>query len=287
MPRWVGVFVVAFMLFVVAGVGVVYIQRSRVDAEMLRCQNNLREISLFAIRPVDGAQPNPHLLSEIPSGTIVTSAAMPEDRLSWYITAIPWLDQKRLPDPDLLTRIERHQPWNSAKNAEAARLKLPMLLCPGLPPEIIANEPAPTSYFGTAGLGVDAATLRIRKADLRLGNFGDWQLWAIPPEAGCFRYDGPTPFEAIADGLGQTIMLGEREPSPGAWLHGGPSTVRGFDTSAAAPPPVGVGGQFGGGHPAAANFAYADGHVAPISIRVDPLVLKSQLTIKGSDKFDE
>lgn len=287
MPRWLGVVVVVIILVLFAGMGVVYVQRTRVEADMLRCQNHLREIGLFSARPAVGAAPNPHLRNAVPAGTIDTSAAKPTDRLSWYATAIPWLDQKLLPEADLFARIDRHQPWNSATNAEAARLKLPMLLCPGLPPTVVPNEPAPTSYFGTSGLGVDAAALRIRKADLRLGNFGDWQLWAIPPEAGCFRYDAPTPFEAIEDGLAQTIMIGEREPSPGPWLQGGPATVRGYDTSANAPPPIGFGGQFGGGHPAAANFAFADGHVAPISIHVDPQVLKTQLTIRGAVRNEE
>jgi len=279
LPRWIGLFVIAIILFLLAGMGIVLRQRMRVDADMLRCQNHLREISIFAGRFSQENPAQPALTNEIPAGTIANRALPTEDRLSWFVTALPWLDQKRLPMADLASRVERSQPWNSKENTDVSRLKLPMLLCPGLPPMVAANQPAPTSYFGTAGLGIEAAKLTIRRVDLRLGNFGSWQPWQVPEGAGCFRYEMPTPFVVIADGLSQTIMIGEREPSPGPWLQGGPSTVRGYDIAPDAPPPVGTGGQFGGGHPAVANFAFADGHVAPISVHIDPQLLRLQLTI--------
>jgi hypothetical protein len=143
------------------------------------------------------------------------------------------------------------------------------LLCPGQPPEVDPKQPAPTQYVGIAGIGADAATLNFTPPA------------PAPPRAGCFHYDGPTPFASITDGLSQTVLFGERSTDLGPWLRGGPATVRGLDNRPWAKPYIGLGGQFGGNHPDASNWALADGSVRTLTPRVDPKVLLDLATISG------
>lgn len=289
MSRWIGVLIVGVVLVLSVGLGIQSIQRSRVQAEVLRCQNHLRGIALFAAEGEKGGEAARAGIAEIPAGTVVSSAQVVEERLSWYATALTWLNASDLSANDLLNRLDRHQRWDGGGNAAVARVRLPGLVCPADSSALLGpgESPAVTSYFGTAGLGLDAAELSLRRVHLDLGNFGQWRLWLVSPRAGCFRYDAPTPLDAITDGLAQTILLGERRPAPGPWLQGGPATVRGYDTRPDAPPPIGLNSQFGGNHPQSANFAYADGHVAPITARIDPRILMSQLTIQGGAAITE
>ena len=150
-------------------------------------------------------------------------------------------------------------------------MKVLVLLCPGNPPNIDPVQPAPTQYVGIAGLGFDAAAIRFVPPN------------PASPRTGCFRYDSPTPFDAITDGLSQTLLFGERSDDLGPWLRGGPSTVRGLDDRPEAKPLTGNGGQFGGNHPNASNWAMADGSVRSITPRAKPQVLFDLATIAGHE----
>ncbi len=128
------------------------------------------------------------------------------------------------------------------------------------------DAPAITCYVGVGGLGANAATLP-----------------ATAPRAGAFRYDAPTPFEGITDGLSQTLLFGESRNEVGPWLRGGSSTVRALDDADGALPLVGTGGQFGGYFPGVAHFALCDGGVRAFTNRADPRVLYGLSTIAGKN----
>ncbi|MDB5313429.1 MAG: hypothetical protein JWO38_7631 [Gemmataceae bacterium] len=275
MRRWVLIGLAGLGVFTVVGFILTYVPKVRRNADVLGCQENLRAITLFA--PHDpkakpGGDPG-KLPPEIPAGTIVLPGVPPEDRLSWYVKILPGLDQRRQKTGPILAAIDQTLPWPAEKNQKAGRTKLVTLLCPGNPPEVNPDQPAPTQYVGIAGLGPDAATIPLVPSA------------PIPPRAGCFRYDSPTPFSVIVehDGLSQTLMIGERSGDLGPWLRGGPSTVRGLDDSPTAKPLVGPGGQFGGCHPNGANWAFADGSARFFTDRVDPKVLFSMATIAGKE----
>jgi len=272
MRRWVVVVgLVGLMAFVVVGLVLTFVPKLRREAAEAGCANNLREMTLFAAHHFK-PQPNVpagKLLNEIPAGTIVLPGVAPDDRLSWVVAALPGFDQKRQNLGPLLAAIDRTKPWAADANQQAAKMRVLALLCPGNPPDIAADAPAPTQYVGIAGLGADAATLALRPPA------------PAPPRAGCFRYDAPTPFAAIADGLSQTLLFGERSGDLGPWLRGGPATVRGLDDAAGAAPLIGAGGQFGGNHPLGGNFALADGGVRFFTARVDSRVLYGLATIAG------
>jgi prepilin-type processing-associated H-X9-DG protein len=193
----------------------------------------------------------------------------PENRLSWIVSVIPGIDRTNTPVEELLGRIDRTQPWSSEKNQSAARIRLNVVLCPENTPQQVPNSPAMTCYVGIAGVGTDAAMLELLP-DV-----------PTPNRAGAFRYNAPTPFERIADGLSQTLLIGETNNDPGPWLQGGPSTARGFDDAANAKPLIGFGGQFGGFFPNGANFAMCDGSVRLITPRVTPSILLNLATIAG------
>lgn len=273
MRRWAIFGAVALFLFGVAGVVLTFIPKLRDRANLAGCQHNLREVGLFAAH-FSGPQPKQprKAVDLVPAGTIVLPGVPPEDRLSWYVTILPGLDQKRQAVGPLLAGIDEKQPWSADPNQAAARTRLLVAICPGNPAAVIPDQPAPAQYVGIAGLGADAATLALPPPPAK-----------APPRAGCFRYDAPTPFEAITDGLSQTLLLGERSGDVGPWLRGGPGTVRGLDDSPGAKPLLGTGGQFGGNHPDGSNWLLADGSVRVFTDRTDPKLLYSFATIAGKD----
>ncbi len=260
--------IIGFVLFalLVAGVIITYIPKARLQANQVASQNNLRELSLFGAHH---AKPDPKrdaskLPTEIPAGTVVLAGVNLENRLSWGVVMLPLMDQRRNPTVELFPLIDDKLPWLAEPNQKAARVRLPALLCPENTPQVPSGEPAITCYVGIAGVGPNAA--------------------ALPPgapRAGAFRYDGPTPFERITDGLSQTLLFGETRNDVGPWLRGGPSTVRGFDDAPGAP--ALVGGQFGGYFPVGTNFALCDGSVRMFSARTSAQVLLGMATIAGKE----
>ena len=62
----------------------------------------------------------------------------------------------------------------------------------------------------------------------------------------------------------------------GPWLRGGPTTVRGL-----ADGQIGLGGAFGGNHPAGGTVGFADGSVRFLTDRIEPTVFRALLTING------
>lgn len=258
--------IVGFALLALAAIGLflTYIPKARMQANMVTSQNNLRELALFAGHH---ANPDPKrdgskLPTAIPAGTLVLPNVAPDERLSWVVVSLPLMDQRKNPVADLFPRIDQAQPWRAEPNQRAGRTRLPALLCPENLPLVPPDAPAITCYVGIGGVGPSAAALPLGA-----------------PKSGAFRYDSPTPFASITDGLSTTLLFGEARSEAGPWLRGGPSTVRGFDDVPGAPELIG--GQFGGYFPTAANFALCDGGVRTFSVRTTPQVLLGMATIAG------
>jgi prepilin-type processing-associated H-X9-DG protein len=271
MGRRVGFGVLALIAVFAAGMLVTWLMRSRAAQDQIYCVNNLREISQFAYLYADAQrrkEPAP-LVAAVPAGTVFHPELPPERRLSWVPPSLLFFNQRRQDTTELVTKIDSMRPWDEGSNAEAGRVRLLTLLCPANPHEPPPDQPAVTLYVGLAGLGRDAATLDLGPP--------------IPPRAGCFRYDSPTPLELISrhDGLSQTLMFAETSVDLGPWIQGGPATVRGVDDSVEGRPYIGTGGQFGGNHVGGANFALADGSVRFLTQRIDPDVFKAMATIAG------
>lgn len=253
------------LLAVVGGLFVLsYIPKMRLRANMEASKNNLRDLGLFAALH---ANPDPKrdaskFPTQIPPGTIVLPDVAPENRLSWVVPVMPLLDQRKNPVVELFPRIDQLQGWTAPPNQEAGQTRLVVLLCPENPPDARPDGAAVTSYVGVGGVGLDAAALP-------LGS----------PRSGAFRYDGPTSFDRITDGISQTLLFAETRNEVGPWLRGGPATVRGlYDTTGA--PPV-VGGQLGGYFPAGTHVSLCDGSVRLFTPQTSPQVLLGFATIAG------
>jgi prepilin-type processing-associated H-X9-DG protein len=273
--RVVAVIFVLLLVLVAIGFIITYLQKARMNAYLATSRDNLRQLSLYAAHYVN---PDPKLdptkmPKEIPAGTVVLPNVPPEDRLSWFVSVLPSLDQRRQDVAGLLARIDNTKPWSAERNQQAARTRLVVALSPLNTPQVSPDQPAVACYAGIAGVGTDAATLALPPLPGR-----------APARAGAFRYDAATPFDRIGDGLGQTLLLGETSNDPGPWLRGGPSTVRGLDDGNGAKTLIGAGGQFGGYFPSGANFAMCDGSVRMITPRVANDVLLRLATIdEGAD----
>jgi hypothetical protein len=273
MRPWILIGLGAFAVLFVLGVLITMVPKQRAAAEQEACKQNLKTLSLFAAHHARPPKdfPADKLRNEIPAGTIPLPGIAPESRLSWMVSALPGLDQKRQNTSSILASIDSVLPWTAARNQQAGRSRVNTFICPGNPAYSDSDQPAFTQYVGIAGLGVDAATLNFVPPG------------PAPPRAGCFRYDRPTPFDSIADGLSQTLLFGERSDDLGPWLRGGPATVRGIDDRAEASPLIGGGGQFGGNHRETSNWALADGSMRAFTPRVDRRVLYGLATIAGKE----
>jgi hypothetical protein len=262
--------VAVFLLLGLGALGLILtlLQRARHNSNLVGSRNNLRELALFAHHH---ANPDPKqavaaMPNEIPAGTVVLPGVRADERLSWVVTLMPVLDQRRQDVGALYARIDRTKPWTAEVNQDAGRTRLVVLQCPGYTPQVAPDSPTVTCYVGVSGLAPpDPATLALVPGV------------PPPPRAGAFRYDAATPFDGVADGLSQTLLMGESANEPGAWLRGGTSTLRGLDDSPGAKPLVG--GQFGGFFPNGANFALCDGAVRTFTPQTTPGVLLQQATI--------
>ncbi len=278
--------------FLVGGLLLTLLQRSRAAQSLVYSVNNVRELSQFAL--LSGAEdaqrargtfpadpkfkPTPldrfrelNVPAAVPAGTVFRPELPPDRRLSWIAPLLPTFNQSRQDTVALFGDLDLTRPWDAEPNASAARVPLRVLTSYAAPQRPNPSEPAGTQFVGIGGVGADAPTLPLG-ADL-----------VAHPRAGCFRYDGLTPFAAVADGLSQTLLLGEVSTDLGPWLRGGPATVRTLDVGPGTRPVIGVGGQFGGNHLAGGIFGLADHGVRVLTPRTDPQFLANLCTIRGGD----
>lgn len=263
---------------VAGGLMLTSIVARRHEAARVQCLNNLRLHGRDAADVFDllGKLP-PELRTAdvpgaVPAGTLFVAGRPPEDRLSWIADTLGGMSQAKQSLTELAARIDRSATWDGGANADVGRTRLVTFTCPANIPAPPAGTPAVTQYVGLAGLGLDAATLSLGPP--------------VPPRAGCFRYDAPTPFGLIQshDGVDTTLLFAEVSGDLGPWMRGGPATVRGLDDAPTAKPAIGFGGQFGGNHPdGVAAVAYASGAAKFLTPRIDPAVLRAMVTIRGDD----
>jgi prepilin-type processing-associated H-X9-DG protein len=258
-------FLLGLAVSITSGAVLTAIVKGRAAQDRAYCANHLRQLGFFAAlppapRPEEPPNERPPR-NAVPPGTIVNLALAPEHRLSWAADALLVLE-RRPEAPEVLRQLDRTIAWNAGPNAAVAANPMAALLCPGRP-----ATTAVTQYVGSSGLDPGGA---------------EWSLGPpVPPRAGCFRYDEPTPYDAITDGLSNTILFCETDRDLGPWLQGGPATVRGLVDADTAPPPVGIGGQFGGNHVGGGNFGFVDGSVRFLSDRVSPSFFRELVTIAG------
>lgn len=261
--RILGLVLAGGFLLIGFGLLVTALVRQRADADKETVKRNLMELGQFAARYHEAEAGKKKLpeIAVVPPATVLPSKFPPDERLSWAVAMLPFLDQKRQKTDGLIKLIDPNLAWNDGGNAEAAKTRLRVLLCLAAPPEFRDGEPVVTQIVGLSGVGENAAALPFDS-----------------PLAGSFRYDGATPLGAFPDGTSNTLLFGETNRELGPWIRGGPSTVRGLDRDL---PVIGTNAQFGGIHLGGAWFGFADGGARFLNERIEPKVLLALATRAG------
>jgi hypothetical protein len=260
--------VVAILLLalVVGGLVLSAIAKVRTAAQLVKCQNNLKQIGL-------GLHTYHGTYGHFPSGTVPNADLPPDRRLSWATEVWPAFmagGYKSLLGPS--------QPWDAEGNCPPRCLRrvntdtgemreelmgeLGCFICPANPARTGPGLPCPTNYLGVAGVGEGAAELPL-----------------TDPRAGFFGYDRRLSEKDLTDGAATTLMLAEAVDG-GPWTAGGRATVRGLVADGR--PYLGKGGQFTSLH-RATNVVFADNSVRPLSAAVSPRVLEALATVAGSE----
>lgn len=188
-----------------------------------QCANNLRQIATGLYNYADAH-------AHLPAGTIANPALPPEQRQSWMVEVLPFVEQD-----NLYRRIDQQAAWDAAANMAAVQTPLKLLQCPDWSRESPPEPVYVTPYVGVAGLGADAPSLPA--GDRRAGIFG---------------YDRRTTFADVKDGTANTLLILESARDNGPWARGGLATVRGLDPADQSY--LGTGRPFGGTHFAENTF---------------------------------
>ncbi len=280
MPRRYVVGMVA--LLIVAGAGgllVTGICRVREAAAQMKCASHSKQWALALHNAADTfpVERNEKGGSAFPSGTISNADLPPEQRLSWFVSVLPYVDHN-----NALQQFDLTRGADDPRNQSAIAYRFPQLICPSSgeydrSSRAWRSTVPLTHYVGVAGVGADAATLP-------LGH----------PGTGIFGYDRRTVLRGdIPDGMSNTLLLIETSQNPGHWAFGGPATVRGFLPESA--PYLGDGRPFGGWHGDYTVWsskkshycivAMADGSVRSLFNTIAPEVLEALATVAGKEEL--
>ena len=116
------------------------VQQAREAARRSQSKNNLKQLGI--------AMHNYHdTHNSLPRGTVDQKGLKPDQRLSWLVSLLPFIEQA-----SLYQQFSNEQAWNRGANKRAAMTRVPVFLHPSIPPGP-ANEPAQTNYVGWAGCG--------------------------------------------------------------------------------------------------------------------------------------
>jgi hypothetical protein len=241
----------------------------------LDCANNLKQIGLALHNYADmhPRRSNSSLCDlQLPAGTIANSALEPDQRLSWLVEILPFLEEDAL-----YRQFDRGAGWEAEPNLELSHTLLQVLQCPAWKREFQSANLWDTPYIGVAGAGLDAASLPLGASKI-----------------GAFGYDRQVAYSDVKDGPSHTLMILESARATGPWARGGFTTVRGFDPGDR--PYLGEARPFGGthitesslfrrGHSIGCNALMMDGSVEFFSDNTSPEVLEALATIAGGEKI--
>ena len=240
--------VVIAIVAILIGLMLPAVRRVREPAARAQCQNNLKQLMVAMLNYESTGSPaaypetgSPDSPAEqlFPPGCF-GPGTIPEERLSWMVKLLPYLEQQ-----SLYQQFDLEKGY--AGNLPAAQTRIKTFLCPAS--KEAATKDAVTHYVAMSGIGRDAAEQPAGAA----GN-------------GFMGYDRLTSVSMIKDGTSNTIALMETRVGIGPWARGGASTLRGFDPADV--PLYGDNRPFGG-HSAGMHAAMADGSVRFLRSSID------------------
>lgn len=224
------------------------ISRVKEGGPRIKCMNNLKQIGIAIQNYAD-------VHGHYPSGTISHPTAGPEQRLSWTISLLPFLDQETA-----YKRFQLDLPAGSDVNLQTGReIELAVFRCGAFEDNSIKGI---SSYAGITGIGHDSGTLPA--GDLHAGFFG---------------YDRIYQTDDLKKGAAHTVSVIEIRNGLGPWFVGDQSTLRSVDPATA--PYVRGDGPFGLNHPKSMYALFADCHVEPIRDDVKNQYFEMLMTVAG------
>ncbi len=229
------------------------VQQAREAARRSQSKNNLKQLALSLHNYHDTN-------NQLPPGTRPNPKLKPEERLSWIVDILPYLDQA-----PLFNKVDMKAGWKDKSN-ETVKTPLAILLNPSQSSPSVRDGYGVTNYVGIAGLGKDAATLPI--TDNKVGMFG---------------YDRVVRFRDVTDGLSNTMMITDASKDFGPWAQGGTATIRALTTKPYINGPDGIGSP----HVGMINVLLGDGSVRAVSQNIDPKVFEALSTIHGGEDMGE
>jgi hypothetical protein len=260
MRTYITIAVIGIVLFVLSGVGIFAVYKVREAAGRMGCENSLRVVANATSNYEDTYE-------RFPPATIPNEALPPEERLSWLLAIVPFVEAS-----PLFNRFDLKKGWQHPQNQSAGDKCLKFFLCPA------GNGSAPTDvtdYVGLMGIGPDAGLLPKES-----------------PRAGMFGYERTITKNDIADGTSTTILATETAVNNGPWAAGGPATVRYLDSNDQ--PYIGIERPFGRLHgtqlwlgftPPVTQAVFVDGSVRKIGPDIDPRVFEALVTIAGGEQI--
>lgn len=258
--------VVIAIIVVLIGLFVPATRRVGASAVRTQCQNNLKQLMLAIHGYCDSmAKPVRITLADdvelpterwLPKGCIGPGTT-PEDRLSWIVSLLPYLEQASL-----------HRQFEIGKayagNLPASQTRIELLACPE---SHGTKDEAITHFVAMAGIGPKAAW----NPTGAVGN-------------GFMGYDRLTTMAMIGDGTSNTIAVMETRIDLGSWARGGKATLRRFELAGVTL--EGENPAFGGLHSRGINVAMVDSSVRFIQSSIEPSKLAAAITIAGGETVD-
>lgn len=305
LPRRTG-FTLVELLVVIAIIGVLValllpaVQAAREAARRMKCQNNMKQVSLALQNYHDTALCFP------PGGT-------KSNATSWHAHVLPYLEMKNLYDQFVFTQGDYVVTTAGQVGRGANGLnKIQMYLCPSSPalkmmlgapnnvnnPDLIpANSGVPpytTHYYGMMGpkgTGINGITYNLR--NVGQGGFS---------QHGIFEVDSHIRMAEIVDGTSNTILIGESSyhdqvygsrfrnwmrgpdyPNGTDSISGCRNLANGINTRIAAASTVYNDQPMASHHPSGTNFALCDGSVRFITQNIPLGNLKALASRDGGE----
>ncbi len=231
------------------------VQQAREAARRTQSRNNLKMIGL--------AMHNFHdTFRGFPQGTIPSKKLKPDERQSWAVSLLPYLDQAALYN-QMGVNLRESAQWDADELQESIQVKIPAFINPSQPAGFEAGEPATIDYAGWAGVGADAPTEK-----------------CAAKKKGIFGYDRVTRMADIIDGTSNTVMVSDVvSKSRGPWAQGGKATIRALTSKPYVNGEDGIGSPHTGGF----HVLMADGSVRFVSQNISPDTLEALATRAGTE----
>src|SRR5207249_11269828 len=154
------------------------VRKVREPANRVHCQNNLKQL-IMAIHNYQSTYSSAKYTDQMCPTGCIGYGSTPEERLSWMVALLPYLEQD-----SLYRQIDLKKGY--AENLPTVQTNIKTFLCPSANVEGMAD--AVTHYVAMSGIGLDAATRP-----------------AGSPGNGFMGYDRLTSLSMIKDGTSHTI----------------------------------------------------------------------------------